>query len=181
MSRVGKKPILIPEGVEVKSEDGKVFVKGPKGEVQISIRPEILVKVKGKEILAISHRPTKKTNAFWGTTRALVANMVKGVTQGYEKRLQIEGVGYKARVEGDEIILNVGFSHPVKIKQPQGIKFSVEKNIIIIVGIDKGLVGQMAAKIRAIKPPEPYKGKGIRYFGEIVKKKAGKKVVATAG
>jgi len=180
MSRVGKKPILIPAGVEAKSEGGKVFVKGPKGEIQISVRPEVLVRVKGNEIAVIAHKPTKMTNALWGTTRALVANMVKGVTQGYEKRLQIEGVGYKARVEGEEIILNVGFSHPVKINQPKGIKFSVEKNIIVISGIDKELVGQMAAKIRAVKPPEPYKGKGIRYLGEVVRKKAGKKVVVAA-
>jgi len=179
MSRVGKKLILIPENVEIKSEDGKVIVKGPKGELQKEIRPEIEVDIKEKKILVIPRKATKKTKAFWGLTRALLFNMIKGVTDGYERKLQMEGIGYKAQLEGDELILQVGFSHPVKIKQPEGIKFLVEKNIITISGIDKEQVGQISAKIRAIKPPEPYKGKGIRYVGEVVRRKAGKKVATT--
>ena len=181
MSRIGKKPITIPEGVEIKIEDSEIRVKGPKGELKREIRPEIKVEIKEKEILVSPLKETKKTKAFWGLTRALINNMVKGVIEGYEKKLQIEGVGYKARVEGEYLILEVGFSHPVKIKQPEGINFSVEKNIITVSGIDKELVGQVAAKIRKVRPPEPYKGKGIRYLGEQIRKKAGKKMVAAAG
>ena len=181
MSRIGKKPIIIPEGVEVKISDNIVAIKGPKGELQKEIRPEIEVDIKEKKILVTLYKTTKKTKAFWGLTRALLFNMIKGVTDGYEKKLQMEGIGYKAQLEGDELILQVGFSHPVKIKQPEGIKFLVEKNIITISGINKEQVGQISAKIRAIKPPEPYKGKGIRYVGEVVRKKAGKKVVTAEG
>jgi large subunit ribosomal protein L6 len=181
MSRIGKKPILIPPGVEVKVEGQKVVVKGPKGEIQREIRPEIKVELKEGKIIFSPQQETKKTNAFWGLTRALIFNMTKGVTDGYEKKLQIEGIGYRANIEGDSLVLKLGFSHPVKIKQPEGIKFSVEKNIVSISGIDKELVGQIAAKIRKISPPEPYKGKGIRYFGEVVKRKAGKKVVTAGG
>lgn len=179
MSRIGKKPILIPENVEVKLENGKIVVKGPKGELQREIRPEIKILIKRKKISVIPYKPTKKTKAFWGVTRALLFNMIKGVTGGYEKKLQIDGVGYRAKVEGDKLVLQVGFSHPVEVKQPQGIKFSVEKNIINISGIDKEMVGQITAKIRAIRPPEPYKGKGIKYEGEVIRRKAGKKVVTT--
>jgi len=124
---------------------------------------------------------TKKTKAFWGTTRALLANMIKGVKEGYERKLEIEGLGFKASVESgapENLILYVGFSHPVKIKAPKDIKFLVEKNVITVSGIDKELVGQIAAKIRKVKPPEPYKGKGIRYLGEQIRRKVGKRVVA---
>jgi len=180
MSRVGKKPILIPEGVEVKVEGNVATVKGPKGEIKKEIRPEIRIELKENKIFVVPFENTKKTKAFWGLTRAFLANMVLGVTQGYEKKLQIEGLGYKAKVEGNELVLQLGFSHPVRVKQPEGIKFLVDKNIINITGFNKELVGHISAKIRAIKPPEPYKGKGIRYVGEVVKKKAGKKVVTTA-
>lgn len=179
MSRIGKKPILIPDGVEVKIEDSKITIKGPKGELQREIRPEIKIEIKEGKILTIPEKETKKTKAFWGLTRALVFNMVKGVTEGYKKKLQMEGVGYKANLEGEDLILQVGFSHPVKIKKTEGIEFSVEKNIITVSGIDNELVGQLAAKIRAVRPPEPYKGKGIRYVGEQVRRKAGKKAAAT--
>ena len=179
MSRVGKKPILIPEGVEVKIDDSKITIKGPKGELQKEVRPEIKAEIKEGKILITVQKETKKTNAFWGLTRTLIFNMVKGTTEGYEKKLQIEGIGYRANLEGEDLVLQVGFSHPVKIKKEEGIKFSVEKNIITISGFDKELVGQIAAKIRKVRPPEPYKGKGIRYVGEEVRRKAGKKVVAT--
>lgn len=180
MSRVGKKPIPIPENVEVKIEGQKVMVRGPKGELQREVLPEIRVEVENGKVLVSAQKETKRTPAFWGLTRALISNMVKGVSEGYEKKLEIQGVGYRANLEGEDLVLQVGFSHLVKIKKLDGIKFSVEKNIITISGIDKELVGQIAAKIRKVRPPEPYKGKGIRYLGEQVRRKAGKKVV-TAG
>lgn len=180
MSRVGKKPILIPEDVEVKIEGQKVIISGPKGELSREIRPEIKVEVKENQIFVSPQVETKKTKAFWGSIRAHLANMVQGVKEGYEKKLEIEGVGYKASVEGsDTIQLSVGFTKPTKIKAPKDIKFSVEKNVITVSGADIELVGLIAAKIRKVRPPEPYKGKGIRYQGEIVRRKVGKKAVTT--
>ncbi len=179
MSRVGKKPILIPERVEIKIENQKVIIKGPKGELEREIRPEIRVELKEGKIFVLPKIETKKTKAFWGLTRALLANAIEGVTSGFEKKLQIEGLGFRASLEGDNLVLQVGFTHPVKLKTPEGIKFSVEKNIITVSGINKELVGQVAAKIRKVKPPEPYKGKGIRYLGEVIRKKVGKKVAIT--
>lgn len=179
MSRIGKKPIEIPAGVEVKINGQNLSVKGPKGELAIVVRPEVKIEQKDNKIfLSITD---VLANAYWGLTRALVANMIKGVVGGFQKQLEVVGVGFKAAVEGQDLVLNVGFSHPVKIKAPSGIKFSVEKTIITVEGIDKGLVGQIASDIREVKPPEPYKGKGIRYQGEQVRKKEGKKAVATAG
>ena len=179
MSRIGKKPILIPEGVEVKIDDGKVTINGPRGELSQEIRPEIGVEIKDQKICVSPKIKTKQTKAFWGLFRALLANMVKGVVEGYEKKLELQGIGYRVALEGKDLVLQIGFTHPVKIEAPKGIEFKVEKNIITISGIDKGLVGQIAAKIRKIRPPEPYKGKGIRYVGEKVRRKVGKKVVAT--
>ncbi len=181
MSRVGKKPIPIPAGVEIKVEGGEIWVKGPKGEIKKALRPEIKVEVKEKEILVSMAKETKQTQAFWGLTRALIANLIEGVTSGFEKQLEIQGVGYRAALEGEELVLQVGFSHPVKMSLPEGIKVLVEKNIITVSGIDKELVGQTAANIRKIKKPEPYKGKGIRYLGEEVRRKVGKKVIAAEG
>lgn len=179
MSRVGKKPILIPENVEVKIEGQKIVVKGPKGELQKEFRPEIEVEVRENKIFVRPKIKTKKTNALWGLTRALLDNLIKGVTEGFEKKLEIEGLGLRASMEGGDLVLFVGFSHPVRINAPEGIKLSVEKNMITVAGIDKELVGQIAAKIRKVKPPEPYKGKGIRYLGEVIRKKVGKKAVTT--
>jgi len=179
MSRLGKKPIPIPEGVEVKIEGQKVILKGPKGELSLEIRPEIKIEVKEKQIFVSPQRQTKKTKAFWGLTRALLSNAIQGVTKEYEKKLEIQGIGYKALSEGKDLNLQIGFTHPVKIEAPEGISFLVEKNIITISGINKGLVGEIAAKIRKIRPPEPYKGKGIRYVGEVVRRKAGKKAATT--
>ena len=176
MSRIGKKPILIPEGVKVSIEEGKVVVKGPKGELSREIRPEVKVALEDNQIIVSPKLQTKKTSAFWGLTRALIANMVEGVTQGFEKKLQIKGIGYKARLEGDELVLDVGFAHPVKIKKPEAVSFSVEKDIITVSGIDLEKVTQTAAVIRRVRPPEPYKGKGIRYLDEVVRRKVGKKV-----
>jgi len=181
MSRVGKKPILIPEGVEVKIEKNIIKVKSEKGELQREVRPEIGVEIKEGKIFVLPRIQTKQTTPLWGTTRAIIANMIKGVKEGYEKKLEIEGLGFKATLEGNDLILSVGFSQPVKIKSPAGIKISVEKNIISVSGIDKELVGQMASKIRKTKPAEPYKGSGIKYVGEVIRRKAGKKVVTTPG
>jgi len=161
----------------VKVDGQKITVKGPKGELKREIRPEIKIEIQEGKILLSPQKETKKTTAFWGLFRMLVFNMIKGVVDGYEKKLQIEGIGYKANVEGDSLVLQVGFSHAVKIKQPEGIKFSVEKNIISISGIAKELVGETAAKIRAIRKTEPYKGTGIKYVGEVVRRKEGKRVV----
>jgi len=179
MSRIGKKPILIPDNVEVKIEGQKVIVKGPKGELSKEIRPEIKIEIAEEKILVLPKIETRKTKAFWGLTRALLFNMLKGVKEGYEKKLQLEGLGYRASLEGDDLLLQVGFTHPVKVKASEGIKFSVEKNIITVSGIDKELVSQIAAIIRKVRPPEPYKGKGIRYLGEVIRRKVGKKAVTT--
>lgn len=179
MSRIGKRPIEIPEGVEVKIDSQKVSVKGPKGELFREVRPEIKIEVKEGKIALSPKMDTKKTKAFWGLEAALLNNMIKGVTGGYEKKLEIQGLGYKASLEGNELSLRVGFTHPVEIKKPEGIDISVEGNIITVSGIDKEKVGQVAAKIRKAKPPEPYKGKGIRYVGEEVRRKVGKRVATT--
>lgn len=179
MSRIAKKPILIPAGVEVKIEGQKAIVKSQKGEIQKDIRPEVKVEIKDGQIFVTSKIETKRTKSFLGLTRALLANMVKGLTEGYERKLEIEGLGFRAALEGADLTLNLGFSHPVKIKAPEGIKFSVEKNVISVSGVNKELVSQTAANIRKVRPPEPYKGKGIRYAGEVVRRKVGKKAVAT--
>ncbi len=184
MSRIGKKPILIPENTEIKIENNLISVKGPKGNISKKIDPQIKIEIKDGKILVYpdekAARKNKKINALWGLTRAIIFNMIKGVTEGYQKKLIIEGVGYRGRVEGNELILNLDFSHPIKIEQTDDIKFSVDKNILIVEGVDKEKVGQIAAQIRKIRPPEPYKGKGIRYEGEIIRRKAGKKVGAAA-
>ena len=179
MSRIGKKLIQTPEGVEVKIEGDLIVVKGPKGELKNQIRSEIKVEVKDKQIELKPQIFHKGTSALWGTYRSLIFNMMEGVTKGFEKALEIEGVGYRAVLEGKDLVLNVGYSQPIKIKVPQGIEFKVEKNNIKVSGIDKQLVGQVAAEIRSARKPEPYKGKGIRYRGEIIRRKAGKKAVAT--
>jgi len=175
MSRIGKNPIIIPQGVKVTKEGNTIKVIGPKGELLFDHNLEIKVEIKDDQIIVSSLKENKKSKAFWGLNRSLIANMIIGVTEGYVKKLQIEGVGYKALLEGQDLIFNLGFSHPVKVSPKKGIIFSVEKNIVTISGIDKQLVTQTAAKIKRIKPPEPYKGKGIRYEGEIIKKKVGKK------
>jgi large subunit ribosomal protein L6 len=180
MSRIGKKPISIPTGVEVQISGSKIQVKGPKGTLNMVARPEIGVELKDGVISVAPVKQTKKSAALWGLTRTLVSNMIEGVSRGFSKKLEIQGIGYKGAVTGANLVLNVGFSHPVNFPAPQGITFLVEKNVITVSGFDKELVGQTAAKIRSIKKPEPYKGKGIRYQGEYVRQKAGKKSVAGA-
>jgi large subunit ribosomal protein L6 len=192
MSRVGKKPIIIPPGVEVKIDGGKVSVKGPRGEISKEFRPEIGISLAGDKIsLSLKSEESgkqkfvgsqaKKIKSFWGLTRMLIANMIEGVTAGFEKKLEIEGVGFKAEATEKELVLSVGFSHPVKLEIPEGVKVALDKKTIIVSGIDKESVGQFASNIRKTKPPEPYKGKGIRYAGEIIRRKVGKKVVTAGG
>jgi large subunit ribosomal protein L6 len=178
MSRVGKKPIEIPKGVYVELKDNEILVKGPKGELKKKIPTEIGVEIKEGKIFLSPKIETKKTKSLWGLTRSLVSNLIKGVVEGFEKKLEIQGIGYRAELKGENLILYLGFAKPIEFKIPEGIKISVEKNIITVSGIDKELVGQTAAKIRKIKEPDPYKGKGIRYLGEKIKLKPGKKVAA---
>ncbi|MEK9170962.1 MAG: 50S ribosomal protein L6 [Patescibacteria group bacterium] len=181
MSKIGKKPIEIPEGVTIVVEEQAVKVKGHKGELSLNLPKEVELKLNGRQLLVLPVSKSKKTPALWGTIRAVVANMVAGVEKGFEKKLEIEGVGFKAQLQGNDLVLNLGFSHPIIFKPPENIKISVEKNIITVRGISLELVGQIAANIRALKKPEPYKGKGIRYAGEIVRRKAGKKVAGSTG
>ena len=175
MSRIGRQPIEIPQGVSVTIEGSHVSVKGPKGELERNIRLEIEAVVSDNVIHVTPKEGAKKPEAMWGLTRSLIANMVQGVAEGYVKKLEIEGVGYKAEATGDSITLQVGFSHPVIVKAPENIAFSVEKNIITISGADKEKVGQFASSIKRVKPVEPYKGKGIKYEGEAVRRKLGKR------
>lgn len=179
MSRIGKQPIQIPEGVEVKIEPGEIQVKGAKGELKQEISPLIEVISQDKEILVKPKGKSKKELALWGLFRALIFNMVAGVSQGFEKKLEIEGTGYRAALEGKKLVLNLGFSHPIELEAPDDIEFQVEKNLITVSGIDKQLVGQIAAKIRSFRRPEPYKGKGIHYLGEVIRRKVGKKASST--
>jgi large subunit ribosomal protein L6 len=175
LSRIGKMPIQIPSGVDVKLEDGTVVVKGPKGTLRQIISPEIICEIKDKTISFSPITTEYKHKAKWGLYRVLVNNMIVGVTAGYQKDLEIIGVGYKAEMKGKDLNVLVGYSHPVYFKAVEGVAFSVESGTKInIKGIDKQLIGQMAADIRRVRKPEPYKGKGIRYTGEVVRKKAGK-------
>lgn len=188
MSRIGKKPIEIPSGIEVKIEGKNINVKGPKGELSFSLEPEIKAEIKEGNIIVFpcsladgkETRVSKRESALWGLSRALIFNMINGVKNGYEKKLEIEGVGFKAELEGKNLSLKIGFTHPVKIEAPLGIEFKVEKNVILVSGSDKQKVGELAAKIRKAKPTEPYKGKGIKYAGEIIRRKAGKKAITSA-
>jgi large subunit ribosomal protein L6 len=176
MSRIGKQPIAIPEGVTVDVAPGRVGVKGPKGELSENVNRDMGVKL-DDGVLTVS-RPTDRGQhrALHGLTRSLVANMVEGVTNGFERQLEIQGVGYRARLQGRNLELSVGYSHTVTVEAPEGIEFEVPQPTQITVrGIDKQLVGEMAARIRRVRPPEPYKGKGIRYAGEQVRRKVGKR------
>lgn len=181
MSRVGKKKIILPESVKV-TNIGPIFeVTGPKGVLERKISKRILVKIENNQVDVSPKFSDKYTRGLHGLSRTLLYNMVVGVTEGFEKKLKFSGVGFRAQVQGDELVLNLGFSHPVNIKAPEGIAFKVEKNIITISGIDKEEVGEVAAKIRKIYPPEPYKGKGIAYIDEIIRRKPGKAVAASEG
>ncbi len=176
MSRIGRKPIPIPDGVDVEIAPGRVAVKGPKGQLAETVSPDMSVSL-DDGILTVA-RPTDRGQhrALHGLTRSLVANMIEGVTNGFERQLEIQGVGYRSRLSGRNLELSVGYSHTVTVEAPDGIEFEVPQPTQIIVrGIDKQLVGEMAARIRRVRPPEPYKGKGIRYAGEQVRRKVGKR------
>lgn len=179
MSRIGKQPIVLPEGVEAVLADGDITVSGPKGKLVRTVHPDVSVTVQEGKIVCAVARQSKQSSALWGTTRAIIANMVRGVHEGFSRQLELQGVGYRASVKGNVLELAVGFSHPVKIEAPEGISFTVNNEIITIEGIDTEVVGRVAAQLRAIRPPEPYKGKGIRYVGERVRRKAGKMVGTT--
>lgn len=176
MSRIGRMPILIPDGVTVDIKNTHVTVKGPKGELSKTFHPDMSIVLRDGQILVTRPSDAPFHRSLHGLTRALLANMVKGVTEGFRKELEIRGVGYRAQMQGGNLILQVGYSHPVKIEPPPGITITVEKGYkhVTVEGIDKELVGEVAAKIRAVRKPEPYKGKGIRYVGEWVRHKAGK-------
>jgi len=174
MSKIGKKIINVPAGVEIRIEDGVIFVKGPKGELKRTISGALDVNMENNIIkIQLRENVGKDSSALWGLTRALIANMIKGVTEGFETILEFQGVGYKAAVKGNELELNLGYSHPITITAPEGVSFKVEKNVIKVSGFNKELVGEVAADIRTKRKPEPYKGSGIKYNDEVIIKKAG--------
>lgn len=182
MSKIGKKPVVLKEGINVNISGNNVKVNGPKGELSFTIPNGIKAEVsEGKILVSQEKKNDVETNALFGLTRAILNNLVKGVSEGFEKKLELSGVGYRAQGTGNILTLSVGFSHPVVIKADQGIIFTVEENIITISGVDKAMIGNVAAKVRAIRPPEPYKGKGIKYVGERVRRKAGKAAKAVGG
>lgn len=183
MSRIGKKPIPIPSGAEVKIADGTVTVKGPKGTLTFKPHGRVRVKIEEKNVIIERSGDEILDRSLHGLTRSLIANMIQGVSEGYCKKLEIQGVGYRAQIQDKKLILSLGYSHPIDFPAPEGITFEIDKekkNIISICGIDKEKVGRVAAKIRSFKKPEPYKGKGIRYIDEIVRRKAGKAAATAA-
>jgi len=181
MSRIGKQPIELTEGVEVQIEDSKVTVKGPKGELALEISDEILVEKKENQMVLTIKRRTKNSPALWGLSRSLLQNAVIGVSVGFEKKLELVGVGYKTSMQGDKMLrVDVGYSHPIDLEVPEELLVSTEKTIITISGIDKQKVGEFAAKIRSHRKPEPYKGKGIKYEGEKIRRKEGKRAATTS-
>ena len=175
MSRIGKMPITIPKGVKVELNNNKIKVSGERGTLEINIHPDIQVKIEEDKIYISRPSDGRFHRSLHGLSRALINNMVKGVSSGFEKILEIQGVGYRAVLEDGKMVIQIGYSHPISIEPPKGIEFEVEKQKIIkIKGIDKQLVGETAAKIRLLRKPEPYKGKGIRYIDEVVRRKVGK-------
>lgn len=175
MSRIGKMPVAIPSGVEVKIDGTTVTIKGNKGELTRTFQPTMIIKQEGDEIIISPADEERQTNAFWGLTRSLIHNMVVGVSEGFSKKLELVGVGYRAALKGKDLEMQLGYSHPVLVNAPEGITFEVpSQNEIIVSGSSKEQVGQVAADIRKWRKPEPYKGKGIRYEGEYVRRKAGK-------
>jgi large subunit ribosomal protein L6 len=179
MSRIGKKPVVIPSGVEATLSGAVLSVKGPKGTLSLTIHPKVSVSINGSEILVdVAKKEDKKEKALWGLSRSLVQNIVEGVEKGFEKKLEVNGVGFKVATAGSKLTMSLGFSHPVEVEIPSDLQVSVEKNVITVAGADKQKVGQFAANVRALKKPEPYKGKGIKYIDETILRKAGKVVKA---
>jgi len=176
MSKIGKKPIEIPEGVEIRLEGDVIHAKGPKGELNVKVLPAVKLEIDKTQIIVKKADEQASSNAFWGLMRALINNIIVGVKEGYEKKIELQGVGYRMSVQGNKINMALGFSHPVEAEVPAGLTAKIEdNNILVISGIDKQAVGQFAANIRSLKEVEPYKGKGFRYVGEKVRRKAGKK------
>jgi large subunit ribosomal protein L6 len=175
MSRIGKLPIKLPPGTQARIENNFIYVKGPKGELKEKLHNIVNVVIENEEIIVkIKNLKNKKERAFWGLYRSLINNMVIGINQGFEKKLQINGIGYKVNLVGRVLVLNLGFSHPVNFKLPDGIDAEIEGNVVTIKGSDRQLVGEVSAQIRKIRKPEPYKGKGIKYLDEVLIKKEGK-------
>ncbi|NCF71348.1 MAG: 50S ribosomal protein L6 [Chlamydiales bacterium] len=175
MSRKGKKPIVVPQGTDVKVDGSKVIVKGPKGQLDVEVKEGLAIKLDGQEIYLSYDENQKGFSKFQGLYHTLISNLIEGTSKGFSKQLELIGVGYRAAVKGQQLDLSLGFSHPTLVDIPQGLSVTVEKNTLVTVtGIDKQQVGQFCAQIRAMKPPEPYKGKGVRYVGEYVRRKAGK-------
>lgn len=182
MSRIGKQKISLPAGVTANMEKNQIIIKGSKGELRQDLHPRVIVAINGNEIgVQVVDENNQQDRSLWGTFSSLLQNMVEGVTVGFKKQLEINGVGYKVSMKGANLALEVGFSHPVEVVPLPGIKFSVEKNLITIEGSDKQLVGEMSAQIRKIRKPEPYKGKGIKYVEETIRRKAGKTAAKGAG
>lgn len=181
MSKIGNLPITIPQGVTVTKVDSDINVSGPKGNLTFSVHPEIKIEINSDTIKVTRKFETKFAKSLHGLTRSIIANMVKGVVNGHEKILEVIGVGYRATKQGDGLVLNVGYSHPVVITPLNGIQLDAKENKIIVTGADKVIVGEMAARIRRVRPPEPYKGKGIKYADEVIRRKAGKTVKAVGG
>lgn len=182
MSRIGKKPVVIPSGVKAELKGSSLTVSGSKGTLSLQIHPNVKLTLSDKEIVVdIEGKDDKKQKALWGLFRSLIQNLVDGVTKGFEKKLEINGVGFKVAVQGQKIVMSLGFSHPVEVPIPAGLTAAVDKNVISVSGADKQQVGQFAAEIRKQKKPEPYKGKGIKYLDEVVRRKAGKVVKVVGG
>lgn len=181
MSRIGRQPISIPDKVSIEIAQKRLLVKGPKGELSLELLAPIDLEEDGQKLVVKRRGDDRTSRSLHGLTRTLIANMITGVSDGWERTLELVGVGHRAKLEGQELVLSLGFSHPVRIKPPEGVTFKVDENRIIVSGIDKALVGQTAANLRALKRPEPYKGKGIRYLGEVVRLKPGKTVKVGTG
>lgn len=182
MSRIGKKPIVIPSGVKVEKTQTVLKVSGPKGNLEVALHPQVTINVLDKEVTVdVTNQEAKKQRALWGLYRSLIFNMVEGVTKGFEKKLEVNGVGFKVAAQAGKIVMALGFSHPVEVVIPKDLQAAVEKNVITITGADKQRVGQFAAEIRELKKPEPYKGKGIKYIDEVILRKAGKVVKVVGG
>lgn len=182
MSKIGKKPIMIPSGVQVQVDGLRVSVKGPKGEMSYEVSSDLNVNVADNQITISPAIKTggRELSTKWGLARSLILNMIKGTSEGFQKVMEFQGVGYRATVKGNNLELGLGFSHPVVYSAPEGISFKAEKNTITVMGIDKELVGRVASEIRSYRVPEPYKGHGIRYQNEVIRRKAGKKAAAAA-
>lgn len=177
MSRIGKQVISLPEKTEISVSGGLVSVKGPGGEIQKKLHPLVEVRIEGQDVTVHPKKESLEARALWGTFASHISNMVSGVNKPFEKKLILEGIGFKSEVKGDELVLALGFSHPVVVKIPGELKVTAEKNVITISGINKEEVGSFAAKVRSLKKPEPYKGKGMRYENEVIRRKQGKKSV----